>query len=261
MKIALTGAAGKLGKMLRPRILNEGFELNSLSRDMGLSRLADREKIFSGDIVNQHGLEDFYSNVDVLIHLAGSSIEGPLSEIIHNNLVGLNAVYENAVRHKIPRIIFASSNHAIGMHDNESQLGLSCEYRPDGFYGLSKMWGEGLARLYFDKCGVESICLRIGSVEEAPFNVRHLSTWLGYEDFWQLIHRSIMVPKIGHQIVWGVSNNTRTYWSNSGAEALGYKPIQNAEVYAAEILKKHIERGEVNYIRQGGSFADAPFPI
>ena len=129
--------------------------------------------------------------------MAGTSVERPLPEIIENNLIGLHAVYEGARRHRVKRVVFASSNHSIGMHEVTEKLGLDCDFRPDGFYGLSKMWGEGLARLYWDKHGIESICVRIGSAVERPTELRHLSTWFGLEDLMQFIHCCINTPNVG----------------------------------------------------------------
>ena len=153
--------------------------------------------------------------------MAGTSVERPLPEIIENNLVGLHAVYEGARRHEVKRIVFASSNHAIGMHPVEEKLGLDCDFRPDGFYGLSKMWGEGMARMYWDKHGIEGISVRIGSALPRPTEFRHLSTWLGHEDLLQLMMRCIEAPDIGYLVVWGVSANTRSYWDDERCRAAG----------------------------------------
>ena len=105
------------------------------------------------------------------------------------------------------------------MHSVDSKLGLDCDLRPDGFYGLSKVWGEAMTRMYWDKHGIEGICLRIGTAIEKPTEFRHLSTWLGNDDLVQLIERCITVPDIGYLVVWGVSANTRSYWDNAGAAA------------------------------------------
>src|SRR4051812_34586784 len=153
-------------------------------------------------------------------HMAGTSVERPLPEIIQNNLVALHEVYEGARRHGVKRILFASSNHAIGMHTVDETLSLDCDFRPDGFYGLSKVWGEAMARMYWDKHGIEGISVRIGSCLERPTEFRHLSTWLGYEDFLQMIMQAITVPSIGYLTIWGVWANTRSYWDNTGAERL-----------------------------------------
>jgi uronate dehydrogenase len=151
-------------------------------------------------------------------------------------------------------VIFASSNHAFGMHPVESKLRSDATYRPDGFYGLSKMWGEGLARLYWDKHGVESVCLRIGSAEKVPGNRRHLSTWLGPEDLIHLIERAIEAPDVGYAEIWGISNNTRAYWDVHAPNAIGYQPRQDAEEWApaVENIEAHPDPLASHY--QGGAF-------
>jgi uronate dehydrogenase len=197
--------------------------------------------------------------VDVLIHLAGTSVERPLPELIANNLVALREVYEGARRHGVRRVVFASSNHTIGMYPVEDKLALDCEFRADGFYGLSKMWGEGMARMYWDKHGIESVCVRIGSALPRPTEPRHLSTWLGHDDLLQLMLRCIEAPQLGYLVVWGVSANTRGYWDNAGATRLGYRPTQNSEDYAAEVLSRPNPLDATAQRFQGGGFVTQDF--
>jgi len=258
-KIALSGAAGQLGRVLRKALLERGVDLRSAAGSRPLEPLVAGEDVMHGDLRDPAVVDRLMSGVDVLIHLAGTSVERPLPEIIENNLRGLVEVYEGARRHGVRRIIFASSNHAIGMHPVEDKLTLDCDFRPDGFYGLSKVWGEALARMYWDKHGIESVCIRIGSCIEKPTEFRHLSTWLGFEDLLHLIEQSINVPDLGYQVVWGVSNNTRSYWDNSGAARLGYRPGQNAEDYAADILAQANPLDATAQRYQGGSFASFDF--
>ena len=99
---------------------------------------------------------------------------------------------------RVRRIVFASSNHAVGMHSVDTKLDLDCDLRPDGFYGLSKVWGEAMTRMYWDKHGIEGISLRIGTAIEKPTEFRHLSTWLGNDDLVQLITAASSLPDIGY---------------------------------------------------------------
>ncbi|WP_206953645.1 NAD-dependent epimerase/dehydratase family protein [Trinickia acidisoli] len=258
-KVALTGAAGQLGRVLRKALLERGVDLRSAAGSKPLEPIVDGEDVMHGDLREATVVDRLLDGVDVLIHMAGTSVERPLPEIIENNLRALVEVYEGARRHGVRRIVFASSNHAIGMYPVQAKLELDCAFRPDGFYGLSKMWGEGLARLYWDKHGIETVCIRIGSCVEKPTEFRHLSTWLGFDDLMQLIDRSINVPDLGFEVVWGVSANTRSYWDNAGAERLGYRPTQNAEDYAAEVLAKTNPLDATAQQYQGGSFARFDF--
>ncbi len=258
-RVALSGAGGNVGKVLRPALLARGVALRSAGGHHPLAPLVPGEDVTHGDLRDPAAVDRLLDGADVLIHLAGTSVERPLPEIIENNLRGLYEIYEGARRHRVRRIVFASSNHAIGMYPVEEKLGLDCAFRPDGFYGLSKMWAEGMARMYWDKHGIESICVRIGSMLERPTEFRHLSTWLGHDDAVQLMLRCIEAPAIGYLVVWGVSNNTRSYWNNAGAEALGYRPVQNAEDYAAEILRLPNPLDPVAQRHQGGGFASMDY--
>lgn len=257
-RVALTGAGGAIGQVLRPRLLARGFALRSAGFEP-LAALSADEDVCHGDLRDKAVVDRALAGIDVLIHLAGTSVERPLPEIIENNLSALHEVYEGARRHRIRRVVFASSNHTVGMYPVEARLGLDCAVRPDGLYGLSKVWGEAMGRLYWDKHGIESVCLRIGSALPRPADPRHLSTWLGHDDLEQLILRAIEAPDLGFLAVWGVSANTRGWWDNSGAAALGYAPRQNAEDYAAAILSRPDPLDAVARAHQGGSFAAAGF--
>ena len=253
-KVALSGAEGQLGRPLRLRLLAQGVDLRSADR-FPLEPLRPGEDLTHGDLRDPEKVDRLLQGTDVLIHMAGTSVERPLPEIIENNLIGLLAVYEGARRHRVKRVVFASSNHSIGMHEVTEKLELDCDFRPDGFYGLSKMWGEGLARLYWDKYGIESICVRIGSAVERPTELRQLSTWFGLEDLMQFIHCCINTPNVGFLTVWGVSNNTRSYWTPTGCARLGYQPAQNSEDFAADILRQQNPLDAIGQRYQGGSFA------
>jgi uronate dehydrogenase len=254
MRVALTGANGAIGQVLRPRLLAHGLTLCSSALDP-LTPLSSGDETVHGDLRDPAVVDQTLRGAEVLIHLAGTSVEKPLPEIIENNLIVLHAVYEGAVRHKLRRVVFASSNHAIGMTPVGVKLGLDCPLRPDGMYGLSKVWGEAMGRLYWDKHGIETVCLRIGSALPRPTEPRHLATWLGDDDLEQLVLRAIETPDLGFLVVWGVSANTRSWWDNTLAAPLGYAPRQNAEDYAAEILSRPDPLQPLARRLQGGSFA------
>lgn len=260
MKIALSGAGGIIGTILRVELAKRGFDLRAAGRSRPLEPLVEGEDTMMGDLRDPVVVDKLLTGVDVLVHMAGTSLERPLPEIIENNLNVLVQVYEGARRHKVRRVIFASSNHAFGMYPVDEKIALDSPYRPDGFYGLSKVWGEALARMYWDKHGIEGVCLRIGSSHGTPpTELRHLSTWLGKEDLVHLIERSIVAPNIDFVLVWGISNNSRAYCDNTGAERLGFKPRQNAEEYAAEVLKRPNPLDSVAQKYQGGGMASHDF--
>ena len=253
--VAFTGAGGAIGRVIRPGLLARGIDLRSI--DIApIEPLDPSEAVLQGDLRDPATVDRAFEGRDIVLHLAGTSVERPLPEIIDNNLRALHEVFEGARRHRIRRVVFASSNHAFGMHEAGTRLELDAPYRPDSLYGLSKVWGEAMARLYWDKHGIEAISLRIGSAAPRPTEERHLSTWLGEDDMMRLVTRCIEVETIGCLAVWGVSNNTRRWWSNDGAGALGYRPIQDAEDYADEILRQP-RAAALARRYQGGSFAAA----
>ena len=253
-KIALSGAGGQLGSVVRTALIARGIPLRSAGGTKPLAALVEGEDVMHGDLRDPAVVDRLLDGVDVLIHFAGTSVERPLPEIIDNNLRALVEVYEGARRQGVRRVVFASSNHAIGMYPVTEHLELDCALRPDGFYGLSKVWGEALARMYWDKHGIESICVRIGSCLERPTEPRHLSTWFGHRDLMHFLDRCIEAEGVGFMTVWGVSANTRSWWDNSGAERLGYEPTQNAEEYAAQVLAGPNPLDALGQRYQGGSF-------
>jgi uronate dehydrogenase len=258
-RITLTGAGGALGQVLRPRLLARGLKLRSFGCPAPLQPLAPEEEVDHGDLTDPEAVDRALAGAEAVIHLAGTSVERPLPEIIQNNLVALHALYEGARRHGVRRIVFASSNHAIGMHPTGRRLGLGDPVRPDGLYGLSKVWGEAMGQLYWDKHGIETVALRIGSALARPTEPRHLSTWLGHDDLEALVLCSLEAPAIGFRTVWGVSANTRSWWDNAAAAPLGYHPTQNAETFAAEILSRPDPLDPLGRRFQGGSFASSDF--
>jgi uronate dehydrogenase len=253
-KIALSGAGGQLGSVVRAALIARGIPLRSAAGSRALVPLVEGEDVMHGDLRDPAVVDRLLAGVDVLIHFAGTSVERPLPEIIDNNLRALVEVYEGARRQGVKRVVFASSNHAIGMYPVTDHLDLDCALRPDGFYGLSKVWGEALARMYWDKHGIESICVRIGSCLERPTEQRHLSTWFGHRDLLHFLDRCVEAEDVGFITVWGVSANKRSWWDNSGAARLGYQPTEDAEAYAEEILPRPNPLDALGQRYQGGSF-------
>lgn len=254
-KVALSGAGGIVGSLLRKGLRERGVDLRAAGGHRPLEPLFDGEDVMHGDLRDPAVVDRLLAGVDVLIHLAGTSVERPLPEIVENNLRALVEVYEGARRHKVRRVVFASSNHAFGMYSVDDRLTLDAPVRPDGFYGLSKVWGEALARMYWDKHGIEGISLRIGTtMGRPPENERQLSTWMGTEDLLQLAMRCIEAQDVGYAAVWGISNNTRAWYDLSEGNAIGYAPTQNAEDWAAEVLARPNPLDPVARRFQGGPF-------
>lgn len=257
-KIVLTGAAGNMGRLLRAALPSQGIRLRSAARKP-LEPHFEGEDLVHGDLRDPAFVDVLLQGIDTVVHLAGTSVERPLPEIIQNNLVALHELYEGARRNGVRRILFASSNHAFGMHPVESRLALDAPFRPDGLYGLSKAWGELMGQMYWDKHGIEGIALRIGSCEAEPANPRHLSTWLSHPDTVRLVVRCIQAPRVGFQAVWGVSKNERSYWEPVANEAIGYAPESEAESHAARVLAQPNPLDPTAQRYQGGSFVTIDF--
>lgn len=254
-KVALSGAGGTVGSILRTGLHERGVDLRCGGGSQPLAPMFDGEDVMHGDLRDPAVVDRLLAGVDVLVHMAGTSVERPLSEIIENNLRALHEVYEGARRHKVRRVVFASSNHAFGMYPVTERLKLGAEFRPDGMYGLSKVWGEAMARLYWDKHGIEGISLRIGTTMGGPpENARQLSTWMGTDDLMRLVMCCITSKDVGYAAVWGISNNTRAYYDLAEGNAIGYQPTQNAEDLAGEILARPNPLDPVAQRFQGGQF-------
>jgi uronate dehydrogenase len=254
MKVALTGAAGRLGRALRPVLIKAGHELRST--DLGdPPELLRGETWHRGDLREPAVVDALLQDIEVVVHLAATSNEQAFALVLENNHRALFELYEGARRCKVRRIVQASSNHAFGMHLVTRKLRLNDAYRPDGFYGLSKVWGEALARMYWEKHGIEGVALRIGTFMGCPpRSPRELATWLGGEDLARLVTLAVEAEGVGFAPVWGVSNNTRAWVDLSEGNALGYEPTQDAERYSADVLSKP---GPVDAIAdryQGGRF-------
>ncbi|MFD1746240.1 NAD-dependent epimerase/dehydratase family protein [Rhizobium helianthi] len=258
-KLLITGAAGALGRAMRPRLA--GLAETLRFSDIGAMEPAGpNEECIRCDLGDAAAVHDLVAGCDGIIHLGGVSVEDKFSKILHANLLGLYNLYEAARAHGQPRILFASSNHTVGFYRQDEHIDATAPMRPDGLYGVSKCFGEHLARMYFEKFGQETALVRIGSCLEKPSNHRMLSSWMSYNDFKLLIECVFRAPMLGCPVVWGVSNNDSRWWDNSHAAYLGWKPQDNAEIYRAELdaaLGKPDPKAAL-HVYQGGNFVNDP---
>lgn len=233
-RLLITGAAGALGLVMRDH-------LAPLVRILRLSDIAEigparpNEEIVQADLADAAAVDALVQGCDGIVHLGGVSVERPFEPIMQANILGLFNLYEAARAHGRPRIVFASSNHTIGFYPQDARLAPDSPFRPDGLYGVSKVYGEALARLYFEKFGQQTALVRIGSCVAAPVNHRMLSTWLSYRDLASLIAAVFRVPDLGCPVIWGVSANSASWWDNSHLDWLGWTPQDNAEQFRARI--------------------------
>ena len=260
-RLLLTGAAGGLGKVLRE-------SLKPYARVLRLSDIAPMapavdasEEIQLCDITDKHAVHQLVEGVDAILHFGGVSVERPFEEILGPNISGVFHIYEAARRHGVKRVIFASSNHVIGFYKQDQTLDARSPRRPDGYYGLSKSYGEDMATFYFDRYGIETVSIRIGSSFPEPQNRRMLSTWLSFADLTQLLERSLYTPDVGHTVVYGASNNPNLWWDNRYAAHLGFAPKDSSEVFRDKVQAQPMPAAnDPSMIYQGGAFVAAgPF--
>jgi uronate dehydrogenase len=253
--ILITGATGSVGTHLR-RELGDRYllRLSDLRPGKGLQ---EGEKFIRGDISKMADALRMTKGVDAIVHLGGYSVEGPWEDILQANIIGCYNVFEAARRNGVKRMVFATSNHAAGFYRREQVIDHRVYPKPDGRYGVSKAFGEALGSLYSDKYGMEVFCMRIGNVDTQPIDKRRLSIWLSPRDLAQLVIIGIEHPEIRFEIVYGVSGNTRSWYDNSNAVRLGYRPLDDSEIHAAEVLAREQPGDPVAEQYQGGMFCVA----
>jgi uronate dehydrogenase len=260
-RLLLTGAAGGLGKVLRER-LQPCAEVIRLSDIGAMAPAASAaEEVVPCDLADKQAVDALVAGCDAIVHLGGVSVERPFEEILEANIKGIFHVYEAARRHGVKRVVFASSNHVIGFYKQDERIDASAARRPDGYYGLSKSFGEDMAQFYFDRHGIETVSIRIGSSFPEPLNRRMMSTWLSYRDLTTLIEKSLFTPDVKHTVVYGVSANRDVWWDNSAAAHLGFVPQDSSEVFRDKVEQQPaVAPTDPNAIYQGGAFtAQGPF--
>ncbi len=258
MHILMTGAGGAVATALTPRLTALGHRLRFSDR-VRPPGLPDDADFVLAELTDEAAVFRACEGVDAVLHLGAISSEDSFDRILDVNIRGAHNVFEGARRAGNRRVIFASSNHAIGMYPRSVALDETAPPRPDSYYGLSKAYGELLARMYWDKHGLESACLRIGSCEAKPTQKRHISTWLSHDDLAHLIDRCLRAEGLGAAIFYGVSANERRWWRDRSADAIGYHPKDNAEDYAGLPGMQDPMPNMLDETHQGGTFVSANY--
>ena len=255
-KLVLTGAAGRLGSYLREPLTRMCDELVSTDIVAEIGKLYDGESYVQADLTDLAAMEAIVKDATMVVHFGAIGYEAPWDDILQSNIIGAYNVWEAAYRQGVKRVVYASSVHAVGMHLKTDTIGLDAPHKPDTYYGLAKCFAEDLASLYWDKRGIESVCMRIFSCAQAT-NARSIGTWLSYGDLIHLVDRSIDSPVVGFTKVWGISNNDRAVVDNSKAGHLGYRPKDNAEQFARDVFATtpHLDNKDLANLCIGGPFA------
>ena len=254
-KLLLTGAAGQLGRELRPR-LKAYCDVLRVSDQNDLGEAAVGEEIQTADLAIASDMQRLLKDVNAVVHLGGVSTEQPWAPILASNIVGMVNLYEAARLQGTKRIVFASSNHVTGFYRQDEVIDNKMPPKPDGFYGLSKAFGEDVAELYWARWGIETVSLRIGSSYAEPKDRRMLATWLSFDDLERLVVSALSAPIVGHTIIFGMSDNQTSWWDNTHAKHIGYRALDSSDVFRHEVEARQpqIDRHDKAALFQGGAF-------
>lgn len=260
-RVLITGAGGALGKVLRDG-LKGVYPVLRLSHRRDVGPAGPGEEIDVANLENFEEVDAAMEGVDAVVHLGGKAVEGPWEEILHSNIIGAYNVFEAARRHKVKRVVFASTHHIVGYYRRDRIVGVDAPPRPDSRYAVSKVFGEALGRMYADKYGMSVVCQRIGVSQKEVPHVRGLWTWQSYPDYVHMTRRCLDTPDIHFHVAYGVSANSRPLWDNAAAAAaIGYAPKDDAEDHIEAVLARQTFEDEPPLERpfHGGWFCAMEF--
>jgi uronate dehydrogenase len=257
MRVLIAGAAGHIGRTLAEGLTKRGHEVRGLDL---LPPPADHCALGAvvGDCTEPAVVAQAVNGVDAVVHLAGRPSEGPLAEELASHVTTTATLLDAMVAAGVKRIAYASSNHAVGLHERTDLLSVDVRPRPDTFYGIAKVAAEGLLSMYVDRAGIEAVAMRIGSFLDRPETDRALATWLSPGDCVRMVEAALTAPDVGFAVIYGISGNTRAWWDLEPGRAIGYEPVDDAEQYAADIPVRDEDAAE--NARVGGPFATLPEP-
>ena len=244
-----------MGQALRER-LKGNCKVLRLADHVAMAAAGPQEEVVVTELADAAAVLDMMAGVDAVVHLGGVSVEAAFEPILQANILGVYNLYEAARKQGVKRVIFASSNHVTGFYKQSETINASHPPRPDGLYGVSKAFGEDLSRFYFDRYGIETACVRIGSSFPEPRDRRMLATWLSFDDLHRLITACLTTPVLGHSIIFGMSDNAVTWWDNAQARHVGYQPQDSSDVFRDAVYARtsapDLTDPAVQY--QGGAF-------
>ncbi|MCL6284207.1 NAD(P)-dependent oxidoreductase [Ruegeria sp. 2012CJ41-6] len=227
-RILITGAAGRLGSELRKGLAPLAKHIR-ISDRVEIGDVQPNEEAVVCELGDYDAVMALTKDVDAIVHFGGAPLEVDFETILDSNIRGSYHIYEGARKNGVKRVIYASSVHAIGYHEVEAHIDADSPVRPDSLYGVSKNFVESLSRLYWDKFGIESLCLRIFSSFPEPADRRMLWSWLSFSDCVRYVEQGLTAPRVGHTIGFGISNNRLKVVDDSKAGHIGYRPKDNTE--------------------------------
>jgi uronate dehydrogenase len=257
--ILLTGASGRIGRCLRFALRDE-YRLVLFNRS-AIADLGANERLVRGDTTDARAVEAAARGADVIVDMAGVSDVQPFRErLLPANILGTYNVFEAARLAGVPRVVYASTHHVVGYYGTDEQVDERAPFRPDSMYAVTKCFAESTGRLYAEKAGLQVVCLRIGLFGPRPTEERHLAVWISPGDMGRLVRAAVEASGIRFEVVYGISNNTRRWWDLGRArDVLGYAPEDDAEAYAAELLREPPSAWRERIGRQGGGKLELPF--
>jgi uronate dehydrogenase len=258
MHVVVTGAAGSIGTVVTAGLAARGEHVVALDR-VEFDPPAGTEKVLA-DVLDPGAMRAAVAGTDAVVHLASIPTEASLPDILSSHVHTCGVLLDAMVATGVPRLVYASSNHAVGRTPRSERLTTDARPRPDSFYGVGKVAAEALGSLYADRHGIDVVACRIGSFLARPASRRHLSTWLSHDDAVRMVAAALTTPGPGFAVLYGISANTRAWWDLAPGRALGYEPRDDAEGYADEVLaapESDDDRFEAAYV--GGPFAGDAF--
>jgi uronate dehydrogenase len=255
-RVLVTGAAGRIGSVLREAWYGR-FPLLRLADVCTLGAAARGEELVELDVTEFEAVLAALEQIDVVVHLAGVPTEDRFSRLLDANVTGTYNVFEAARLRGVRRVVFASTNHVTGFYPRTQRIGPSDPVRPDSMYGVTKVFGEAVGRLYADKWGLEVVCVRIGSFDERPTSTHALGMWLSPRDAVQLFTKAVTARDVDYLVVFGLSHNRRSWWDNPGQQVLGYEPVDDAEEAADPAVAQEAARSPE--LLQGGTYTGQDF--
>jgi uronate dehydrogenase len=258
VRVLVTGAAGSLGRVVTTGLAGLGHDvvgLDLVPPPEGTPFAWHEADCADGDAVRAVFADE---RLDAVVHLAGTPEEASLPEELTSHVVTTAALLDAMVAHDVPRLVYASSNHAVGRTPRaDGELTEHALPRPDTYYGVAKVAAEALLRLFVDRHGLDVVSCRIGSFLEEPTSVRGLSTWLSHDDGVRMVEAALTAPAPGFAVLYGISANTRGWWDLEPGRRLGYEPQDDAEVFADRIAAGPDDEAEAEHV--GGPYATRAF--
>jgi uronate dehydrogenase len=258
MRVLVTGAAGSIGRVVTVGLAERGHEVVGL--DLVPAPEGTTFAWHEADCADPDAVDAVFAaeRLDAVVHLAGVPDEVSLPEELTSHVVTTAALLDAMVAHDVPRLVYASSNHAVGRTPRaDGELTEHALPRPDTYYGVAKVAAEALMRLFADRHGLDAVACRIGSFLEEPVSVRGLSTWLSHGDGVRMVEAALTTPAPGYAVLYGISANTRAWWDLEPGRRLGYEPQDDAEAYADRIEATASDAAEAEFV--GGPFATEQF--